>query len=182
VPFSPTDRTFLAALLHRIPQDVLRRLRLLVRRDTVLRWHRELIARRHAAASRPKPQAGPRTVHSIRALVLRPARENPNWGYRRLHGELLVLGVKVAAFTVREILREAARVVSLLRREVLDLMPIHNEAHAQAALTYYIRHYNGHRPHQSRAQLPPPPTNRPTRPPPPTSRHPGSGKDPPSAA
>ncbi|GGV87947.1 hypothetical protein GCM10010294_70300 [Streptomyces griseoloalbus] len=44
---------------------------------------------------------------SIRALVLRPARENPTWGYRRLHGELLVLGVKVAASTVWEILREA---------------------------------------------------------------------------
>lgn len=40
-------------------------------------------------------------------MVLRLARENPNWGYRRLHGELLVLGVKVAASTVWEILKEA---------------------------------------------------------------------------
>ncbi len=40
-------------------------------------------------------------------LVLRPARENPSWGYRRLHGELLVLGVKVAASTVWEMLKEA---------------------------------------------------------------------------
>jgi hypothetical protein len=40
-------------------------------------------------------------------LVLRLARENPRWGYRRLHGELLVLGVKVAPSTVWEILREA---------------------------------------------------------------------------
>jgi putative transposase len=46
-------------------------------------------------------------VHSVRALVLRLARENPGWGYRRLHGELLVLGVKVAASTVWEILQEA---------------------------------------------------------------------------
>jgi hypothetical protein len=45
-------------------------------------------------------------VHSIRALVLRLARENPSWGYRRLHGELLVLGVKVAASTVWEILKD----------------------------------------------------------------------------
>lgn len=49
----------------------------------------------------------PRTVHSIRVLVLRLARENPSWGYRRLHGELLVLGVKVAASTVWEILKAA---------------------------------------------------------------------------
>lgn len=46
-------------------------------------------------------------MHSIRALVLRLARENPRWGYRRPHGELLVLGVKMAASTVWEILKEA---------------------------------------------------------------------------
>jgi hypothetical protein len=46
-------------------------------------------------------------VRSIRALVLRLVRENPGWGYRRVHGELLVLGVKVAPSTVWEILREA---------------------------------------------------------------------------
>ncbi|MFF1756578.1 integrase core domain-containing protein [Streptomyces sp. NPDC058266] len=47
------------------------------------------------------------------------------------------------------------RVVGTLRREVLDRMLIYNEAHAVAVLTEYIRHYNGHRPHQSRQQLPP---------------------------
>jgi putative transposase len=78
-----------------------------VRPDTVLRWHRDLIARRHAAESRPKRTGRPRTVRSIRALVLRLAKENPSWGYRRVHGELLVLGVQVAASTVWEILRQA---------------------------------------------------------------------------
>ncbi|MFB7224470.1 integrase core domain-containing protein [Streptomyces sp. NPDC056227] len=107
VRFAPSDRAFLAALVHRLPRDVLRRVRLLVRPDTVLRWHRDLIARRHAAKSRPRRPGRPRTVHSIRALVLRLARENPSWGYRRVHGELLVLGVKVAASTVWEILKEA---------------------------------------------------------------------------
>ncbi|MEH0651924.1 integrase core domain-containing protein [Streptomyces scabiei] len=107
VRLAPSDRAFLAALLHRLPLDVLRRVRLLVRPDTVLRWHRDLIAGRHAAACRPKRPGRPRTVHSVRVLVLRLARENPSWGYRRLHGELLVLGVKVAASTVWEILKEA---------------------------------------------------------------------------
>ncbi|SIM47034.1 Integrase core domain-containing protein [Micromonospora cremea] len=107
VRLDASDRAFLAFLLHRLPRDVLRRLRLLVRPDTVLRWHRDLLARRHAVASRPKRPGRPRTVRSIRALVLRLARENPSWGYRRLHGELLVLGVKVAASTVWEILQEA---------------------------------------------------------------------------
>ncbi|MEU8911599.1 integrase core domain-containing protein [Streptomyces mirabilis] len=105
--FSPSDRAFLAALLHRLPSEVLRRIRLMVRPDTVLRWHRDLVARRHAARSRPKRPGRPRTVRSVRLLVLRLARENSNWGYRRIHGELLVLGVRVAASTVWEILQEA---------------------------------------------------------------------------
>jgi putative transposase len=105
--FSPADRAFLAALLHWLPRDVLGRFRLLIRPDTVLRWHRDLLARHHAARSRPKRPGRPRTVRSIRLLVLRLARENPCWGYRRIHGELLVLGIKTAASTVWEILHDA---------------------------------------------------------------------------
>jgi putative transposase len=77
VRFAPTDRAFLAALLHRLTPDALHRMRLLVRPDTVLRWHRDLIRRRHAARSKPKRQGRPPTVRSIRALVLRLVRENP---------------------------------------------------------------------------------------------------------
>jgi hypothetical protein len=83
--FLPSDRAFLAALLHRLPTDVLRRFRLLVRPDAVLRWHRDLIARRHAARSRPKSPGRPRTARSIlcvpriasRALTSRVARPTP---------------------------------------------------------------------------------------------------------
>jgi putative transposase len=107
VRFDPSDRAFLAALLHRLPRDVLRQLHLLVRPDTVLHWHRDLLARRHAHMSRPNRPGRSRTVRSVRALVLRLARENPSWSYRRVHGELLVLGVKAAASTVWEILQEA---------------------------------------------------------------------------
>ncbi|WP_030936159.1 integrase core domain-containing protein, partial [Streptomyces sp. NRRL B-24720] len=62
---------------------------------------------RHASTSRPHGPGRPRTVRSIRVLVLRLARENPAWGYRRIHGELAILGIKVAASTVWEILKEA---------------------------------------------------------------------------
>jgi putative transposase len=105
--FTAPDRAFLAALLHRLTPEALRPMRLLVRPDTVLRWHRDLVRRRHAARSRPKRPGRPPTVRSIRRLVLRLVRENPSWGYRRVHGELLVLGVKVAASTVWEILKDA---------------------------------------------------------------------------
>jgi hypothetical protein len=107
VRFTRADRAWLAALLYRLPRDVLGNLRLLVRPETVLRWHRDLIARRHARTSRPRRVGRPRTVRSIRRLVLRLALENTTWGYRRIHGELLVLGVKVAAPTVWEILQQA---------------------------------------------------------------------------
>src|SRR4051794_37252258 len=54
VRFEPADRAWLAVLLHPLPRPSLHRLRLVVRRDTVLRWHRDLHARRHAAASGPR--------------------------------------------------------------------------------------------------------------------------------
>lgn len=107
IRLTPSDRAFLAALLHPLPRDALRRIRLLVRPETILRWHRNLITRRHAAISRPKRPGRPRTVRSIRVLVLRLARENSTWGYRRIHGELLTLGVKVGASTVWELLKDA---------------------------------------------------------------------------
>jgi putative transposase len=107
VRFSPTDRALLAALLHRLPRQNLHRLRLLARPDTIRRWHRDLHRRHHATASRPKRPGRPRTIQSVRVLVLRLAKENPNWGYRRIHGELLVLGIKVAASTVWQTLNDA---------------------------------------------------------------------------
>src|SRR5262245_23110858 len=66
VRFTPADRAFLAALLHRLPRAVLRRIRLLVRTETVLRWHRNLITRHQARISRPKRVGRPPTVRSIR--------------------------------------------------------------------------------------------------------------------
>ena len=71
VRFSMADRALLAALLHRLPRRILHRLRLLVRPDTILRWHRDLLRRRHARMSRPKRPGRPRAIRSIRVLVLR---------------------------------------------------------------------------------------------------------------
>src|SRR5260370_496602 len=85
----------------------LRGMKLLVRTDTVVGWNRNLHACGPEIVSRPKRPGRPRTLRSIRILVLRLARENPCWGYRRVHGELLVVGVKVAPSTVWEILNEA---------------------------------------------------------------------------
>ncbi|WP_019030671.1 hypothetical protein [Salinispora arenicola] len=74
--FAPTDRAWLTALLHPLPRTVLNQFRLLVRPKTVLRWHRDLSARQHPRRSRPRRTGRPRTIRSIRTLVLRLASEN----------------------------------------------------------------------------------------------------------
>jgi len=99
------DRALLAALLGVIPKARRSGLRLLVTPDTILRWHRDIIRRRRAARSMRARTGRPAARTNIRALALRLARENPGWGYRRIHGELAGLGVKVAASTVWEILK-----------------------------------------------------------------------------
>ena len=91
-----TDRALIAALTRLLP--VHRRLGLLVTPATILRWHRQLIARRwttkRARTGRPAIPAG------VRALIVRLATENPTWGYRRIHGELAGLGYRIGASTV----------------------------------------------------------------------------------
>src|SRR6266536_6188889 len=99
------DRALLVALLSVIPKARRHGLRLLVTPDTIVRWHRDIVRRRWAARPMSGKTGRPATRRSIKALVLRLARENPGWGYRRIHGELAGLGVAVAASTVWEILK-----------------------------------------------------------------------------
>jgi len=74
------DRALLAALLGVIPQVRRHGLRLLVTPDTIMRWHRDIARRRWAARSMRGKSGRPATRRNIRALVLRLARENPEWG------------------------------------------------------------------------------------------------------
>jgi putative transposase len=101
------DRALLVTLLGVIPKARRQGLRLLVTPDTILRWHRDIVRRRWTAKSMRGKTGRPATRRNIKALVLRLARENPSWGYRRIHGELAGLGVKIAASTAWEILKNA---------------------------------------------------------------------------
>ena len=137
VRFAPVDRAWLAALLHPLPRTVLHQLRLLVRPETVLRLHRDLIARQHARISRPRRVGRPRTIRSIRRLVLRLGSENTGWGYRRIHGELLTLGVKVAASTVWEILKDAGVDPAPERTSTTWATFLHSQAQAILAVDFF---------------------------------------------
>src|SRR5205809_4159744 len=86
------DRALLATLLSVIPKARRHRLRLLVTQETIVRWRRDILQRRWAARSMRGRSGRPATRRNIKSLVLRLARENPEWGYRRSHGELAGLG------------------------------------------------------------------------------------------
>jgi putative transposase len=85
------DRALLATRPGVIPKARRQRLRLLVTPDTIVRWHRDIAGRRWAARSMRGTSGRPATRRTISALVLRLARENPGWAYRRIHGELAAL-------------------------------------------------------------------------------------------
>ena len=101
------DRALLVTLLGVIPKARRQGLRSLVTPDTILRWQRDIVRRRWAVRSMRGKTGRPATRRNIRALILRLARENPEWGYRRIHGELAGLVAKVAASTAWKILKNA---------------------------------------------------------------------------
>jgi putative transposase len=100
--YQPADRVFLAALSRLLPRSSWRCFS--VTPETILSWHRRLVARRwtypHRGPGRPPVDEETTT------LVVRLASENPRWGYRRIQGELIKLGIRLAASTIARIMKD----------------------------------------------------------------------------
>ena len=105
VRYQPGDRLWLAALSRLVPGIAGERCSP-GPRATLLAWHRRLIAHKWDYASKRRP-GRPSTATAIRKLVIRTATDNPTWGHRRVQGELVRIGHRIAASTVWQILHDA---------------------------------------------------------------------------
>jgi hypothetical protein len=110
--YQPADRALLTALSRLLPRSFW--CCFSVTPETLLAWHRRLVSRRWTYPHRPPGR--PSVDKETTALVLRLANENPRWGYRRIQGELITLGIRVAGSTIARILKDHSLVPSPRRK------------------------------------------------------------------
>ena len=98
------DRVFLAAASRAMTRSSWSSF--VVRPETLLRWHRELVRKKWKQRRTGHP-GRPAIEPDVRDLIVRLGRENPRWGYQRIRGELRKLEFRISATTVRTILLRA---------------------------------------------------------------------------
>jgi len=102
--FTDDQRRRLAVRAKELSRSALMQLATIVTPETLLAWHRKLVAAKYDGSSKRKP-GRPRTQAEVETLVIRMAEENRTWGYDRIVGALANLGHKVSSHTVANILK-----------------------------------------------------------------------------
>jgi transposase InsO family protein len=120
-----TDRTLLGALAAALPRQL--RQGWIVTPETLLRWHRQRTARLWTQPPHRRPGRPP-TCAELRRLAVRLAKENPSWGHRRIHGELVGLGHTISSSTVWKILKDNNIDPAPTRSEVTWTEFLHSQA------------------------------------------------------
>src|SRR4030095_14822402 len=103
--FTDDQRRRLAAKAKLVGRRVLNQIADLATPDTLLAWHRKLIAEKYDGSAKRGP-GRPRTANGIENLVVRMAQENRDWGYRRIVGAMSNLGHTLARGTIANILKK----------------------------------------------------------------------------
>ena len=116
IHFTDAERRGLAIRAKVVGRKVLSQLETLVTPDTLLRWHRELVAQKWNFVHR-RGAGRPRTKDQIAALIVRMATDNPSWGYTRILDALSNVGFKVGRGTIANVLRENSIDPAPLRRK-----------------------------------------------------------------
>ncbi len=101
------ERRRLAALAHSLGRERLKAVATLATPDTLMRWYKRLIAAKFDGSQQRQKLGRPRVAEEVEQRVVRMAKENPTWGYRRIQGALANLGHHIDAITVRNILRRS---------------------------------------------------------------------------
>ena len=105
--FTDVQRSRLARKAKPIRYGRLKEVASLVTPQTLLAWHRKLIAKKYDSSGRRRRVGRPATVEDLRCLVVRMAEENPGWGYTRIWGALSNLGHEIGRGTIAEILKKS---------------------------------------------------------------------------
>jgi transposase len=155
VRYTSADRTWLTALSRLLPRHRWAEV-FSVTPATILACHRRLVSRQWDYTARRRP-GRPATAATIKNLIIRMAHENPTWGHRRVQGELVRLGHRIAASTVWQILHDAG--LDPAPRRSADLAPVpHRPSQGRPsrglpARTHSVSHPDL-RPDRGRARLP----------------------------
>ncbi len=117
--------------LSHSPRAHLDRVLIVFKPDTVLKWHRERV-RRKWTFKRRRSGGRPPLAGEIQGLIVQLARENPRWGYGKLHGELLKLGHRLSRSTIRNVLQRDQVPPAPTRRRAAAVAGPHSHTHCRA--------------------------------------------------